>query len=53
MSQLEALTITALGMAVVFIGLVACIFFIQLIGRLAGRVHSVWFRCLDDETPSR
>ena len=21
--------------------------------RLAGRVHSVWFRCLDDETPSR
>ena len=39
MSQLEALTITALGMAVVFIGLVACIFFIQLIGRLAGRVQ--------------
>ena len=39
MSQLEALTITALGMAVVFIGLVACIIFIRLIGRLAVRVQ--------------
>ncbi|MHB8799453.1 MAG: OadG family protein [Thermoanaerobaculia bacterium] len=39
MSQLEALTVTLLGMAVVFIGLVACIFFIQLFGRLAGRVR--------------
>lgn len=39
MSQLEALTVTLLGMAVVFIGLVACIFFIQLFGRIAGRVR--------------
>ncbi|MDX9734145.1 MAG: OadG family protein [Thermoanaerobaculia bacterium] len=39
MSQLEALTITALGMAVVFIGLVACIAFIRLFGRIAGRVQ--------------
>ncbi|HPA50302.1 MAG TPA: OadG family protein [Thermoanaerobaculia bacterium] len=38
MSQLEALTITALGMAVVFIGLVACIAFIRLFGRLSARI---------------
>lgn len=39
MTQLEALTVTVLGMAVVFIGLVACIFFIRLFGRLASRVR--------------
>jgi len=38
MSQWEAWIITALGMSVVFIGLVACIAFIRLIGRLAQRV---------------
>ncbi len=38
MSQWEAWTITALGMAVVFIGLVACIGFIQLFGRLSQNV---------------
>ena len=38
MSQWEAWTITALGMAVVFIGLVACIAFIQLFSRIAKRV---------------
>ena len=39
MSQGEAWIITALGMGVVFIGLVACIFFIQLFSRLARRVR--------------
>ena len=38
MSQWEAWTITALGMAVVYIGLVACIGFIQLFGRIAQNV---------------
>lgn len=38
MSALEAWTVTALGMAVVFIGLVACIGFIRLFGVLARRV---------------
>ncbi|MCM2257864.1 MAG: OadG family protein [Vicinamibacteria bacterium] len=38
MSALEAWTVTALGMAVVYIGLVACIGFIQLFGVLARRV---------------
>ncbi len=38
MSQWEAWVVTALGMAVVFIGLVACIAFIQLFSRLALRV---------------
>ncbi len=40
MAQWEAWTITALGMAVVFIGLVACIAFIQLFGRLSQ--HITW-----------
>ena len=35
MSQWEAWTVTALGMAVVFIGLVACIAFIQLFSRVS------------------
>jgi len=39
MTQLEALTVTALGMAVVFIGLVACIAFIRVFGRFAGKVR--------------
>ncbi len=39
MSQGEAWIITALGMGVVFIGLVACIFFIQLFSRLARRIR--------------
>lgn len=38
MSQWEAWVVTALGMAVVFIGLVACIAFIQLFSRLARHV---------------
>lgn len=40
MAQWEAWTITALGMAVVFIGLVACIAFIRLFGRIAQ--HVTW-----------
>jgi Na+-transporting methylmalonyl-CoA/oxaloacetate decarboxylase gamma subunit len=40
MTQWEAWTVTALGMAVVFIGLVACIAFIHLIGR--GARHVRW-----------
>ena len=39
MSQWEAWLITALGMSVVFIGLVACIAFIQLFSRLARHVR--------------
>ena len=39
MSQWEAWVVTALGMAVVFIGLVACIVFIQLFSRLSGRIR--------------
>lgn len=39
MSQWEAWIVTALGMSVVFIGLVACIGFIRLIGRLAPHVR--------------
>jgi Na+-transporting methylmalonyl-CoA/oxaloacetate decarboxylase gamma subunit len=35
MSQWEAWTVTALGMSVVFIGLVTCIAFIQLFGRIS------------------
>jgi Na+-transporting methylmalonyl-CoA/oxaloacetate decarboxylase gamma subunit len=38
MSQWEAWIITALGMAVVFVGLVACIGFIALFGRIAQRL---------------
>ena len=38
MSQFEAWTVTALGMAVVFIGLVLCIAFIQLFNRIARRI---------------
>ena len=39
MSQWEAWTVTALGMAVVFIGLVACIVFIQLVSRLSRNIR--------------
>lgn len=39
MSQWEAWIITALGMGVVFIGLVACIAFIQLFSRISQRVR--------------
>lgn len=38
MSQLEAWTVTGLGMLVVFIGLVLCIAFIQLFNRIARRI---------------
>jgi sodium pump decarboxylase gamma subunit len=38
MSQTEAWIITALGMTVVFIGLLLCVAFIQLFGRIAKRV---------------
>ena len=38
MSQLEAWTVTALGMLVVFIGLVLCIAFIQLFNRIARKI---------------
>ncbi len=38
MSQWEAWVVTALGMAVVFIGLVACIVFIQLFSRVSARI---------------
>jgi Na+-transporting methylmalonyl-CoA/oxaloacetate decarboxylase gamma subunit len=38
MTQWEAWVITALGMTVVFIGLVACIAFIQLFSRISRRV---------------
>ena len=38
MTQLEAWTVTALGMVVVFIGLVLCIVFIQLFNRIARRI---------------
>lgn len=38
MSQWEAWTVTALGMAVVFIGLVACIAFIQLFSRVSRNI---------------
>lgn len=38
MSQAEAWTVTALGMLVVFTGLVLCILFIRLFNRVAGRV---------------
>ena len=38
MSQWEAWVVTALGMTVVFIGLVACIFFIQLFSRVSARI---------------
>lgn len=38
MTQWEAWVVTALGMAVVFIGLVACIAFIQLFSRLSARI---------------
>jgi Na+-transporting methylmalonyl-CoA/oxaloacetate decarboxylase gamma subunit len=39
MSQWEAWTVTALGMAVVFIGLVACIVFIRIFSRVSQRVR--------------
>lgn len=39
MTQWEAWTVTALGMAVVFVGLVACIAFVHLIGRAARHVR--------------
>jgi len=38
MSQWEAWTVTALGMSVVFIGLVACIAFIQLFSRVSRNI---------------
>ena len=38
MSQAEAWIVTALGMTVVFIGLVLCIAFIQLFNRIARRI---------------
>ncbi len=38
MTQTEAWTVTALGMVVVFIGLVLCIAFIQLFNRIARRI---------------
>jgi len=38
MSQSEAWIVTALGMAVVFIGLLLCVAFIQLFSRIAKRV---------------
>jgi Na+-transporting methylmalonyl-CoA/oxaloacetate decarboxylase gamma subunit len=38
MSQSEAWVITALGMTVVFIGLLLCVAFIQLFSRLAARI---------------
>jgi Na+-transporting methylmalonyl-CoA/oxaloacetate decarboxylase gamma subunit len=39
MSQWEAWVVTALGMAVVFIGLVACIAFIQLFSRASRHIR--------------
>ena len=39
MSQSEAWIVTALGMVVVFIGLVLCIAFIQLFNRIARRIN--------------
>jgi sodium pump decarboxylase gamma subunit len=38
MSQSEAWVITALGMTVVFIGLLLCVAFIQLFSRLSARI---------------
>jgi Na+-transporting methylmalonyl-CoA/oxaloacetate decarboxylase gamma subunit len=38
MSQSEALIVTALGMTVVFVGLLLCVAFIQLFSRIAKRV---------------
>lgn len=38
MALAEAWTVTALGMLVVFTGLVLCILFIQIFNRVAGRV---------------
>jgi Na+-transporting methylmalonyl-CoA/oxaloacetate decarboxylase gamma subunit len=38
MSQSEAWIITALGMTVVYIGLLLCVAFIQLFSRLAARI---------------
>ena len=38
MSQSEAWIVTALGMAVVFIGLLLCVAFIQLFSRISTRV---------------
>lgn len=39
MSQWEAWIVTALGMGVVYIGLVACIAFIQLFSRISQRIR--------------
>lgn len=39
MSQSEALIITALGITVVFVGLLLCVGFIQLFSRIATRVR--------------
>jgi Na+-transporting methylmalonyl-CoA/oxaloacetate decarboxylase gamma subunit len=38
MSQIEAWIVTALGMSVVFIGLLLCVAFIQLFSRIAKRI---------------
>jgi Na+-transporting methylmalonyl-CoA/oxaloacetate decarboxylase gamma subunit len=38
MSQSEAWIVTALGMAVVFVGLLLCVAFIKLFGRISTRV---------------
>jgi len=38
MSQTEGWVVTALGMAVVYIGLLLCIFFIQLFSRISKRI---------------
>jgi Na+-transporting methylmalonyl-CoA/oxaloacetate decarboxylase gamma subunit len=39
MSQSEAWIVTALGMTVVFVGLLLCVAFIQLFSRIAARVN--------------
>ena len=38
MSAIEALTVTALGMGIVFVGLVLCVVFILLLERVARRI---------------
>ena len=38
MSQSEAWVVTALGMTVVFVGLLLCVAFIQLFSRIAARI---------------
>jgi Na+-transporting methylmalonyl-CoA/oxaloacetate decarboxylase gamma subunit len=39
MSSSEAFIVTGLGMAVVFVGLLLCILFIQVFNRMAGRIR--------------